>query len=109
MTVRRARVTAMSSRLPSLSVPFLNIIVNALLPGRTVVEQESFADYGAFKWQFQAYEDEPGELPYEDWARLEGDLNAYGPGYAQAAVGHIGFVADDSACERDFCDDGEEE
>ncbi|MCL4234066.1 MAG: DUF2313 domain-containing protein [Deltaproteobacteria bacterium] len=107
MDSRRARTVAASVRLPSISVPYLNRIVQAVLPGREIVEQESFADFGALKWQYQVHENEPNELAYEDWARLERDLNAYGPGFGLAAVGAADFVCDSSAIERDFCGDGD--
>lgn len=107
MDARRVRVVAASVRLPSIAVPFLNRIAQAVLPGRDIAEQESFADFGPLKWQYQVYENEPNELAYEDWARLERDLNTYGPGFGLAAVGAAEFVCDASTIERDFLGDGE--
>jgi uncharacterized protein YmfQ (DUF2313 family) len=101
LAVRRARAEIKRRLEPRISVAYLNRIIDAVLSGVTLTENDHVV-YGAFGWLCQVYEPSVNYLPDATQAALEQTLNAAGPGWVQTRVGYAGFVVSASRVGRDF-------
>lgn len=107
LAARRLRVVLKSTAAPSISVPYLEAIVQAALAAGTITENTPYSDYGELVWQYQVYESTPNELSGLLYGILLSQLEASGPGYTRPAIGAEGFIVDVSKCDRDFVSDVE--
>lgn len=99
---RRDRLVMLATRVPRITVPYLEAIVDAILAGVGITENSPWSDYGSLTWQYQVYEPSPGFLSTTDYGSLLESLVTHGPGYALPAIGAAGFVVGLSRVGRDF-------
>ncbi len=102
LQLRRDRVVMKATMKPRISKPYLEALAQAIKAAAQIVENAPYSVFGRLIWQYQVYESTPNELDQTTHAELERTLQAAGPGWAQARVGHAGFVVGKSKVGRDF-------
>lgn len=102
LETRRARVLMKTVTRPSISVPYLLKIVQALLPAGQITENEDYAVFGDLVWQYQVYEPSQNYLDTQTYGELLAALIGAGPGYTRPEIGAEGFIVGESKTGRDF-------
>lgn len=102
LAVRRARVLMRSLFTPRMNLAFLNKIVQAVLPGVEITENDSYTEYGDLYWQAQIYEPASNTLDSQTYGELYQALQDAAGAWTDHQIGAAGFTVGVSAVGRDF-------